>query len=44
MANASADKLKALALRHGEKAVMGVTALLCLFFLYTAAHACRPST
>ena len=36
MANASADKLKALALRHGEKAVMGVTALLCLFFLYTA--------
>ncbi len=36
MANASADKLKALALRHGEKAVMAVTALLCLFFLYTA--------
>ena len=36
MANASADKLKALALRHGEKVVMGVTALLCLFFLYTA--------
>src|SRR5262249_11679049 len=34
VANASVDKLKALALRHGEKAVMGVTAFLCLFFLY----------
>jgi hypothetical protein len=36
VANASADKLKELALRHGEKAVMTITALLCLFFLYTA--------
>jgi hypothetical protein len=36
VANASAEKLKALGLRHGEKAVMGVTAALCLFFLYTA--------
>ena len=37
MANASAEKLKALGLRHGEKAVMGVTALLCLLCLYSAA-------
>jgi hypothetical protein len=36
VANASAEKFKALALRHGEKAVMAVTTMLCLFFLYYA--------
>ena len=36
MANASADKLKILALRHGEKAVMTVTTMLCVLFLYKA--------
>jgi hypothetical protein len=36
VANASVDKIKALGLRHGEKAVMALTALLCLFCLYTA--------
>jgi hypothetical protein len=36
VANASADKFKALALRHGEKAVMGVTTMLCVLFLYWA--------
>src|SRR3954452_3136180 len=36
VANASADKFKALALRHGEKVVMGVTTMLCVLFLYWA--------
>ncbi|WP_406699820.1 hypothetical protein V5E97_13320 [Singulisphaera sp. Ch08] len=41
MANASVEKIKALGLRHGEKAVMGVTAVICLMFLYMAAT--RPT-
>ncbi|SIN81018.1 hypothetical protein SAMN05444166_1010 [Singulisphaera sp. GP187] len=41
MANASVEKIKALGLRHGEKAVMGVTAAICLMFLYMAAT--RPT-
>src|SRR5258705_6414569 len=41
MANASVEKIKALGLRHGEKAVMGVTAAVCLMFLYMAAT--RPT-
>lgn len=36
MANASVEKLKALGLRHGEKAVVGLSALLCLMFLFLA--------
>lgn len=36
MANASAEKFKALGLRHGEKAVMGVAAALSLLFLFQA--------
>jgi len=36
MANASVEKLKALGLRHGEKAVVGVSAAVCLLLLYTA--------
>ena len=41
MANASVEKLKALGLRHGEKAVVGLTAALCLMFLFLAAT--RPT-
>ncbi len=41
MANASVEKIKALGLRHGEKAVMGITAAVCLMFLYMAAT--RPA-
>jgi hypothetical protein len=37
VANASVDKLKDLGLRHGEKAVMGLTAALCVFFLFQGA-------
>jgi hypothetical protein len=37
VANASADKLKALALRHGEKAVMAVTSIICVLLLVLAA-------
>ncbi len=37
MANASVEKLKALGLRHGEKAVVGLAAVLCLVFLFMAA-------
>ncbi len=36
MANAQVEKLKTLGLRHGEKVVVGLTALLCLFFLFKA--------
>jgi len=39
VANASVDKLKALGLRHGEKAVVGLTATLCVLFLFWAATA-----
>lgn len=41
MANASADKFKGLALRHGEKVVMGLTAALCVMFLGMAVS--KPS-
>jgi hypothetical protein len=41
MANASVEEIKALGLRHGEKVVMGITAALCLMFLYMAAT--RPT-
>ncbi len=37
MANASAEKLKGLALRHGEKVGVGLTAGLCAFLLFTGA-------
>ena len=37
MANAQVEKLKALGLRHGEKAVVGLAAALCLLFLVKAA-------
>jgi hypothetical protein len=36
MANASVEKLKALGLRHGEKAVVGLAAALCVLFLFWA--------
>ena len=36
MANAQVEKLKALGLRHGEKAVVGLSAGLCLLFLVSA--------
>jgi len=36
MANASVEKLKALGLRHGEKAAMGVTVAVCLLCLVAA--------
>ncbi len=36
MANASTEKLKALGLRHGEKAVVGLAAMLCVLFLVQA--------
>jgi len=36
MANASADKLKNLALRHGEKAVMALATVACLLLLFFA--------
>ncbi len=36
MANASAEKLKNLALRHGEKAVMAIASVLCLLLLFMA--------
>ena len=32
--NATVEKLKALGLRHGEKAVMGLAVILCLLFLF----------
>jgi hypothetical protein len=35
--NASVEKLKALGLRHGEKAVVALASALCLYFLYAAA-------
>ncbi|HMB08689.1 MAG TPA: hypothetical protein VKP69_33780 [Isosphaeraceae bacterium] len=41
MANASVEKLKALGLRHGEKAVVGLAAALCLVLLGRAAT--RPT-
>jgi len=41
VANASVEKLKALGLRHGEKAVVGLTAMLCVMFLFLAAT--RPT-
>src|SRR5205085_578645 len=41
MANASVEKLKALGLRHGEKAVVGLAAALCVVFLAMAAT--RPT-
>ena len=34
--NATVEKLKALGLRHGEKAVVGLAAVLCLWFLFAA--------
>ncbi len=37
MANATVEKLKALGLRHGEKAVVGLAAALCLVLLGMAA-------
>ena len=37
MANAQVEKLKALGLRHGEKAVVGLAGVLCLLFLFFAA-------
>ncbi len=37
MANATVEKLKALGLRHGEKAVVVLAALLCALFLVLAA-------
>jgi len=37
MANASVEKMKGLALRHGEKAVMGLAAAMSLLFLFQAA-------
>lgn len=36
MANAQVEKLKALGLRHGEKAVVSLAGLLCLLFLFFA--------
>jgi hypothetical protein len=36
VANAQVEKLKVLGLRHGEKAVVGLAAALCLLFLVTA--------
>ena len=36
MANASVEKLKALGLRHGEKAVVGLTAAICFAFIAMA--------
>jgi hypothetical protein len=36
MANPSVDKLKALAIRHGEKAVVGLTATICVVFIVLA--------
>jgi hypothetical protein len=36
VANAQVEKLKALGLRHGEKAVVGLSAALCLLFLVFA--------
>ena len=36
MANPTVDKLKTLGLRHGEKAVLGLAAVVCLFCLFTA--------
>lgn len=36
MANPSVDKLKALGLQHGEKAVVALAAGVCLFCLYSA--------
>jgi len=41
MANASVEKLKALGLRHGEKAVMGLAAALSVMCLFLAAT--RPT-
>jgi hypothetical protein len=35
--NASVEKLKALGIRHGEKAVVALASALCLFFLFKAA-------
>ncbi len=37
MANAQVEKLKNLGLRHGEKAVLALISVLCLFFLYLGA-------
>jgi len=37
VANASVDKIKVMGMRHGEKAVMGLTAALCVFFLFQGA-------
>ena len=37
MANAQVEKIKALGLRHGEKAVVTLSGVLCLFFLFRAA-------
>ncbi len=36
MANPQVEKLKALGLRHGEKAVVTLASLLCLLFLFKA--------
>lgn len=36
MANAQVEKIKALGLRHGEKAVVALAAMLCLLFLVLA--------
>ncbi len=36
MANPQVEKLKALGIRHGEKAVVGLSTLLCLWFLFQA--------
>ncbi|MCA1686920.1 MAG: hypothetical protein LC745_13315 [Planctomycetia bacterium] len=41
MANAQVEKIKALGMRHGEKAVVGLTAALCLLCLFRAAT--KPS-
>ncbi len=41
MANASVDKLKALGIRHGEKAVVGLT--VALFVVFTAMAIIRPT-